>query len=83
MSLFDNLNDKVGHAFSAEAIESLKDIVNRFPVTVPQVAGAFTDDEVKRIGDAIKVVNDDTATVKQKEKAFAVIGKLISLVPLG
>lgn len=82
MSLFAGLNDAVGHEFSGDAIESIKDIVNRYPVTVVQVAATFTEDEVKKIGEAIKAVNDNTADAQKKAKALNVLGWFIGKLPV-
>lgn len=61
---------------------ALLGIVANYPVTAVKVAQTFTEAEIKEINEAIKVVNKNTEDAGKMLKAYAILGKLVALLPV-
>jgi len=74
--------DEAGINIGDSGAAAIGSLVANYPVTAVQVAKIFNEDELKQISEAVKVVKDDTASVEKRLRAYEMLGKLVSLLPV-
>lgn len=81
--LLDTIRAEANVNLSDEAVIALGRIVAKYPVTAVRVAETFSEEEIKQIALAIKVVKDNSVDSTKLLKAYETLGKLVGLLPVG